>query len=134
MSRSGFLPEREAGALEVLRDRGLAGAAGLVPHLAADLVERVGGKLDHVERVDAALGVRAALGNRAGDPGGHVARHQFHLFAALFPELVEEPEHRRAIAASACPHQPAGVVVDHDGQVAVALAVRDLVDPDPLEA
>lgn len=56
-----------------------------------------------------------------------------HLFAALLAELVEEPEHRRAIPARGRPHEPAAVVVDHHGEVALALAVADLVDPDPLE-
>ncbi len=32
------------------------------------------------------------------------------------------------------PHQPAAVVVDHDGQVLVAALVGDLIDPDPLQA
>jgi hypothetical protein len=36
-------------------------------------------------------------------------------------------------AARCGPHQPAGVVVDDDGQIALTLAVADLVDPDPAQ-
>jgi hypothetical protein len=37
------------------------------------------------------------------------------------------------VAAGGGPHQPAGVVVDHDHQVLVPALVGDLIDPDPLE-
>jgi hypothetical protein len=79
----GVLPEREAGALELAGDGGLAGLAGLVLDLAADRVERVGHELHDVERVQAAHRVRAALGDRTGDPAGHVGRDQFDPGAAL---------------------------------------------------
>ena len=36
----------------------------------------------------------------------------------------------RFIAAGCGPHEPAGVVVDDDGQVVVAALVGDLIDPD----
>ena len=124
----GVLPQREAGALEVARELGLAAAARLVPDLATDLIKRVGGELDHVERIDAALGVGAALGDRRSDPGSHVAGHQLDLFAALFTELIEEALDGRAVAAGGRPHQPAGVVADDDGQIALAPAVRYLVN------
>ena len=84
-----------------------------------------------MERVDAADRVGHALGDRPGDPRGHVGGDQFDLFAALFAERVEEREHRLAVAAGGGPHQPPGVMVDDDGQVPLALAVADLVDPDP---
>jgi len=70
----GVLPEREARALELARDGRLAGPAGLVSDLAADLVERVGRERHDVEGVHAADRVRAALGERGGDPGRHVGR------------------------------------------------------------
>ena len=129
----GVLPEREAGVLELARERGQAFPARLVPDLAADLVERLGRQLDDVERVEAQLGVGAAFRDRPGDPGGHVARHQFQLFAALFAEPVEERLGRLAVTAGRGPHQPSSVVVDDDGQVPLPLAVADLVDPDPGE-
>ena len=46
----GVLPERELGALELFGELLLALAASLVPDLAADLIERVGGGLDDVPR------------------------------------------------------------------------------------
>ncbi len=48
----GALEQYPAGALEPL-GLGRVHSAQLVPDLAADLIERVGGELDHVERVDA---------------------------------------------------------------------------------
>jgi len=49
----------------------------------------------------------------------------------LFAERVEEALHGLAVPPGGHPHQPARVVVDDDGQVALAGAMRDLVDPDP---
>ena len=46
----GVLPEREPGALELFREPLLALAASLVPDLATDLIERVGGGLDNAPR------------------------------------------------------------------------------------
>ena len=86
-----------------------------------------------MKRVEADLGVRAALGDRAGDPVGHVAGDELDLLAALFAEQIQELLDRLAVAAGSGPHQPAGVVVDHDGEVSLAFADRDLIDPDPLE-
>ena len=42
-------------------------------------------------------------------------------------------ERAPVITTRSGPHQPAGVMVDHDGQVSLPLAMRDLVDPDPLQ-
>lgn len=83
-----------------------------------------------MKRVDAADRVREAIGDRAGDPGRHVAGHQLDLFAAFFAELVEEPLDRLAVTARGGPDQSAGVVIDDDGQVALALAMTNLVDAD----
>jgi hypothetical protein len=49
-------------------------------------------------------------------------------------ERVEERLDGLAIAPGRGPDQAPGVVVDDDRQVAVALSVADLVDPDPREA
>ena len=125
------LPDREPSAFELAGELPVALAACLVPHFAADIVQRLCREHHDVERVHASDGVRDSFGDRPGDPHGHVGRDQFDLCAALFPELIKEREHRLAVAARGGPHQPAGVMVHHDGQVAMALAVRDLVDPDP---
>src|SRR5690349_1157726 len=81
-SESGSHPEREAGALELLSEPWLASFAGVVPDLAADLVQRVGGELDDMERVQAHLCVGAALADRDRDPVGHIAGDELDLFAA----------------------------------------------------
>jgi hypothetical protein len=125
----GLLPEREPGALEIFAELLVAGAARLVPDLAADLVQRVGRCLDDVPRVKADLGVRAALRDRPGDPLGVVAGHELDLLAALFPQQIQELLDRFAVAAERRPHQPAGVMVDHDREVFLTLADRDLVEP-----
>jgi hypothetical protein len=55
------------------------------------------------------------------------------LGAALLTEGVEEPLKGGLLPAGCSPHQPAGVVVDHHGQVPLPTFVGDLVDPDPTE-
>jgi hypothetical protein len=129
----GVFPQREPRALEVLCDGDFAAAPGLVPDLAADLVQRVGRQRNDVEGVHAAHRVGEAVGDRASDPARHVARHQFDLFAAFLAQRVEERLDGLAVTPRGRPHQPAAVVIDDDGQVALALAVRDLIDPDPLQ-
>ena len=126
------LPEREPGAFELFGGLGLALAARVVPHFAADLVERVGGELDQVERVVADVRVRAALADRPGDPRGHVAGHELDLVAAVFPEQIQELLDCCLVAAGTGPHEAAGVVVDHDREVSLPFANRDLIHPDPL--
>ena len=101
----GVLPEREPGAFELARELRLALAAGLVPHLATDLVQRVGGGLDDVKWVQADDRVRAALGHGAGDPVGVVAGHQRYLRAAFLAQGVEELLGRFAVPAGVRPHQ-----------------------------
>ncbi len=130
----GVLPQREAGALEVLGRGDLAGLASGVPDLAADLIQRVGGQLHDVEGVNATDRAWQPFGDWPGDPGGHVAGHQRDLFAALLSQRVEEGLDALAVTARSGPDQPAAVVIDYDSQVAVALAVADLIDPDPPQA
>ena len=59
------------------------------------------------KRVQADLGVRAALGDRAGDPVGHVAGHQLELLAAVFAEQIQELVDRLAGRGRGAP-TPAG--------------------------
>jgi hypothetical protein len=79
----GFFGEREAGALELCGELLVARAAGFVPDLAADFVQRVGGGLDDVERVKADDRVRAALGDRPRDPLRVIAGDQLDLLGLL---------------------------------------------------
>jgi len=116
------LPERESGALELAGELRLSLAARVVPDIAADLVERVGGELDQVERVVADAGVRAPFADGPGDPGGHVAGDEPDLVAAVFAEQLQELLDGFALAAGAGPHEAAGVVIHDDGQVSLTLA------------
>ena len=50
---------------------------------------------------------------------------------AVLAELVEEPVQGRVVAAGSGPLEPATVVINDDGQVAVATLAGDLVNPDP---
>jgi hypothetical protein len=97
-----------AGELEV------ALPAGLVPDLATYLVERFGCEHHDMERVHAPGRLRGAFGDRPGDPGGHVRRDQFDLFAALLAQRVEELKHRPAVAARRSPDQPAASAAGTD--------------------
>ncbi len=87
-----------------------------------------------MKRVDAADRVGEPVGDRPGDPAGHVAGHQLDLLAALLAQFVEERLHGLAVTAGCRPDQPAAVVADDDGQVALALAMAYLINPDPPEA
>ena len=53
--------------------------------------------------------------------------------AAVFSEQIQELFDRLAISAGVRPHQPAGVMVDHDREVSLALANRDLIKPQALK-
>ena len=85
----------------------------------------------HVEWVGAQDGGGTAGRDHPGDPGGRVGADQPDLLASLRTKRVKEAAQRRRVVAGRGPHQPASVVVDHHGEVAVALLVGDLVDPDP---
>ena len=75
----------------ILRGRDLTGATPVVPDLAANLVQRVGGEHHDMKRVDATDRVREPVSDGRGDPAGHVAGHKFDLFAARLAERIEEP-------------------------------------------
>src|SRR5262245_49885879 len=116
---------------------GVAVAAGGVPRLATHGIECLGGPADDVKRVGAADGVGASLADHVSDPFGPVRADMGDLGTPAFTgclQRIEEGAHGRAFAAGMSPHQPAGVVVDHDGQVLVVAFVGDLIDPDPPQA
>lgn len=108
-------------------------ATGFIPGLAAQLVERVGGPRDHMKRIRAAHRVLAVGLHGVGDPVGCIGRNVGDLGAAVLAEQLEEAVQRGLVAAHAGPEEPAGVVVDHDGQVPVPALVGDLIDPDAAE-
>ena len=104
-----------------------------VDHGAADLVEGLGGPGHDVERVQAQHRGGGARGDHVVDPLRAVGGDVGELPGPFGAQVVEEPVQRRGVAVLARPYQPARVVIDHDQQVALALAVADLVDPDPAQ-
>ena len=74
-----------------------------------------------MKRVQADLGVGAALADPDRDPLGHVDGDELDLFATVFAEQIQELGDRLLGPAGVRQHQPAAVVVDHDSQVALAL-------------
>lgn len=125
------LPQRVPGPLQPLGPLLVPGPAGVVPHLAADLVQGVGGPGHQVERVSAAHRGRAPLGDHVRDPVRPVLGHVRDQPGPVGAESVEERAQGGLVPPGSSPHQPLRVVVHHDGQVPVAALVRDLVDPDP---
>ena len=69
----GVLPDREPRTLELARELEIPLASCLVPHLAANLVQRLGGEHHDMKRVHAPDRVRDPFGDRPRDPGGHVS-------------------------------------------------------------
>lgn len=125
----GPLPERPARALQPARPGLVARPAGLVPDLAPHLVERVTGQGDD----EAERRLRALLAHGAGDPLAHIAGDELELRFPLAAQLLEEAGDRLLVAPVGRPDQSAAVVVDDTGDVALALAIGELVDPDPAQ-
>ena len=65
--------------------------------------------------------------HRASVPGGHVHGHGFELLTGFWADLGEESLQGRLALALARPDHPPAIMVDHDGHVAMALAVAELV-------
>src|SRR3954466_10300537 len=130
---SGFFQSAKRAPLSSRARASCPGSAGLVPDLAADLVERVGGQLDDVKPAQTDRGVRAVRGDGTRDPLRHVARHQLKLGAAVLAEPRQERLDGRAVTARSGPDQPDAVVVDHHGEVALPAADRDLIHADAPE-
>ena len=97
------LPEREPGAFEILGELLVTGAAGFVPDLAADLIQCVGGGFDDMKRVQGDDGVRAALGDRSGDPFGVIAGHVLDLRTPLLTQQIKKLLDCSAVPAIRCP-------------------------------
>jgi hypothetical protein len=73
------------------------------------------------------------LGSHGVDPLRAVSGDVGQQRGAVFAQGVEETPQRRGVTALGGPHQPAGVMIDHAEQIPVALAVADLIDPDPAQ-
>jgi hypothetical protein len=128
----GIFPQRPPGTLDLLRFAGAAAFATTdgVPHLPAHPVEGVSDPRDQVVRVEAVHRPWGTLGDHGCDPFGGVGRDVCELPGPLVAEVVEERGHGGLVPTLGGPHQAAGVVIDDQGQIPLALAVGDLVDAD----
>lgn len=68
------------------------------------------------------------------DPGGGVGTDQPQPPTSFGAKLLKEALQSRFIAALGGPDQTSGVVVNHDGDVLLTLAIADLVDADSAES
>lgn len=113
--------------------RRVAAVAPVVPLPSADGVEGLGGPGDHLERVECDHSpCRAAL-HGVVDPLGAVSADVRELRRTPLAERVEEHLDGGFVASFGRSYEPAGVVVGDDGDVALPLAVRQIVDSDPHE-
>src|SRR5664280_2196138 len=122
----GVLPQRVPGVFEVAGVPAEPLLAGRVPGLAANLVQRVGGPRHDVERICAAHGVGALVGDLVGDPRRGVGRDVRDGGTPGFTEGVEELRQRLAVSTRRGPHQPATVVIHDESDVSVPALVADL--------
>ena len=125
------LHQRPPGALHFARSLVIAVAAQLVPCLSAHLVQRLHRPGDHMERIKAEHRLRRSLRHRRVDPLGAISGNMRQLGRPRRTQRIEERQQRLGVSARRRPHQPAGVMIDHTGQISVTLPVRDLIDPDP---
>ena len=100
---------------------------GARPHLVQRL-ERPG---DDMKGIQANHRLRRAPANQGVDPVRAVTGHVGKQLRPLGAELVEEPAQGVLVAALGGPHQPARPVINHDSQIAMSLAIGNLVDADP---
>ena len=92
---------------------------------AHDLVDRVGQVVEQVETVRDLDGVRSTQPGALGVASGPVTAD--HVRSAMLKQPVGEP---RCPAVGQQVHGPAGVHVDNDGAVGIALAEREVVHAD----
>jgi len=84
-----------------------------------------------VEGISAPDRVRAVRCDLISDPPRSVGGDVGDGGATGFAQRGEERSEGLAVPSRRGPHQPAGVMVDDDRDVPVALLVADLTDPDP---
>ena len=98
------------------------------------LVHRLRGELEDVKEVKDNFGPRHLGRDGLDERGGHVDGDDLERFPPLLSELVEEGvEGLRALPLGG-PDDAVPVVVDHRGDVAVPLAVAELVHADAPQA
>ncbi len=124
----GVLPDREAGAFELTGEPqvALAPASFQTSRQISSKAAVASCTTWNGSTHRSVWGARSAIGLLI-QPA--MSADQLELLAALGAVRVEVRQRRGAIAAGRGPHQSTGVMVDHDGHVALALAVADLVDP-----
>jgi len=115
-----------------LDDRGIGSTtfARRVPEAPPHCVERVVRPFHDVKRVGADGCLRAPLRDGCAKSGGCVHADEFELLADVVAGSGEEREQGGLVLPGVRKEEPACVVVDDDGQVAVAAAVAHLVDAD----
>ena len=122
------LQQRPPTALERLGLLWSAGATQIALDASAQLVERLRGPLNNVERIEADLRLRGAFPNDIVDPLGSVGRHVGQQLAPLRAEGVEERPQRVAVGPHAGPHLPAGVMITDAQDIPLPLTICDFVD------
>jgi hypothetical protein len=90
----------------------------------------VGRPRDDVERIEADRRRRTPPREHVLDPCGAVGRHETQRRRTLRAKAIEEPLERRFVSSLLHPHHARRLVIDHDGQVALAATEAHLVDPD----
>ncbi len=84
-----------------------------------------------MERIGDTDRARTPVGHDGIDEVSPIGADMGDLGATLGSEEIEELTHGRTGASRRSPHQPTGVVVDHDHQKLEPALVADLIDPDP---
>ena len=115
----------------ILRGRDLTGATPVVPDLAANLVQRVGGEHHDMKRVDATDRVREPVSDWPRRSSRPCRRTQVRSVCSAFGRAHRRTSTVLRSRPAAAQTRPPGVVIDDDGQVALALAMGYLIDPDP---
>lgn len=96
-------------------------------------VEGLGGPLDHVEGVEADLGVRCVFLGRGDIGTATVHGDRFQPAGPLRSQLGIEGGQGRLRVSLADPHHIAGVMIGNHGQIGMTAPIGDLVHPDPVE-
>ena len=80
--------------------------------------------------IETQLGVDTVRHGAVADPLSSIGRHELDVVGPFGSEEIKELLQRFAVVALSCPHETAGVVIDHDHQILVTAPIRDLIDAD----